>query len=125
MAQVYRLHAMPAWDTWRTTVGFFVTSILLGQLLMMNLLQGGEWGVIAVLLAVELAMMLSAKPKTRWTVNRLRVGLIAAAMLGAGIMLVTPNLPGMWLSLPILLLVLAEEIIGRGLFYEALHEKIL
>jgi DMSO reductase anchor subunit len=106
-------------------VGFFVTSILLGQLLMMNLLQGGEWGVIAVLLAVELAMMLSAKPKTRWTVNRLRVGLIAAAMLGAGIMLVTPNLPGMWLSLPILLLVLAEEIIGRGLFYEALHEKIL
>jgi DMSO reductase anchor subunit len=125
MAQVYRLHTMPAWDTWRTTVGFFVTSILLGQLLMMNLLQGGEWGVIAVLLAVELAMMLSAKPKTRWTVNRLRVGLIAAAMLGAGIMLVAPNPLGMWTSLPVLLLVLVEEIIGRGLFYEALQERVI
>jgi anaerobic dimethyl sulfoxide reductase subunit B (iron-sulfur subunit) len=125
MAQVYRLHTMPAWDTWRTTAGFFITSILLGQLLMMNLLQGGGWGIVAVLLAMELAMTLSAKPKARWTVTSLRVALIAAAMLGAGIMLFASNLPEVWISPILFMLVMVEEIIGRVSFYKALEERPL
>ena len=85
----------------------------------------GDWGIVAVLLAVELGLILSAKPKAQWTVNRLRVGLIAGAMVGAGIMSVAPNPLGMWISLPIFLLVLMEESIGRWLFYDALKEKAL
>jgi len=125
MAQVYRLHTIPVWDTWRTTAGFFITSALQGQLLMMNLLQGGGWGIVAPLLAVELGLILSAKPNARWVVYRLRVGVIAAAIVGAGMMLVAPNLLGMWRSLPILLLVLVEEVIGRKLFYTALDERVI
>jgi anaerobic dimethyl sulfoxide reductase subunit C (anchor subunit) len=125
MAQVYRLHAMPAWDTWRTPTSFFITTLLLGQLLMMNLLQGGGWRIVAVLLAVELAMTLSAKPKAEGSVNRLSVGLIMGAMIGAGIMSVLSNQFWMWTSLPILLMVLVEEIIGRGLFYETLRARTI
>jgi DMSO reductase anchor subunit len=125
MAQVYRLHAMPAWDTWRTTVGFFVTSVLLGQAAMLTV-SGAKSGDFAVLmlLAVELGLILSAKPNARWTVNRLRVGLIVCAIVGAGILSVAPNPLGMWISLPIFLIVLFEEIIGRKLFYKVLEEKV-
>mgnify|MGYP001470652589 CR=1 FL=1 len=125
MAKVYQLRTMPAWNTWRTTAGFFITSILLGQLLMMNLLQGGGWGIVAALLVAELALTLLAKGNTRWTINRLRVGLIAGTMVGAVILSVAPNPLGMWISLPILLIVMIEEIIGRWLFYEALKERVL
>jgi DMSO reductase anchor subunit len=125
MAKVYQLRPMPVWNTWRTMAGFFITSALLGQLLMANLLQSAGWGIVAALLAAELGLILSAKPNVRWTVNKLRVGLIAGAMLGAGILLVAPNLLGMWPSLPILLLVLVEEVIGRKLFYTALDERVI
>jgi DMSO reductase anchor subunit len=129
MAMVYRLHVMPAWDTWRTTVGFFVTAALLGQALMLNVLgaKSGDFAVLAIalLLAVELAMMLSAKPKAEGSVTSLRVGLSAAAMLGAGIMLFTSNPPGMWTSLVIFLLVMTEAFVGRKHFYTALEDKPL
>jgi Fe-S-cluster-containing dehydrogenase component/DMSO reductase anchor subunit len=125
MAQVYRLHTMPAWDTWRTTAGFFVTAALLGHLLMTNLLQGGEWSIFAALLAVELVLILSAKPKAEGSVASLRVGLSAAGMLGAGILLFASNRFGVWISPVIFLLILVEEIIGRVEFYTALEDKPL
>jgi DMSO reductase anchor subunit len=91
---------------------------------MVNLLgvKSGDFAILA-LLALELAMTLSAKPKAQWTVYRLRVGLIAVALLGAAIMSVVPNQLGMWTSLSIFLVVLVEEIIGRWLFYETLKER--
>jgi anaerobic dimethyl sulfoxide reductase subunit B len=128
MARVYQLRPMPAWNTWRTMVGFFITAILLGQLLMMNVLQITgllAWGIVTVMLVLELALTLSARPKAQWNVNKLRVGLIAGAMVVAGIMSIAPNPLGMWISLPILLMVLVEEIIGRWLFYEALQERAI
>jgi DMSO reductase anchor subunit len=127
MAQVYRLHVMSAWDTWRTTAGFFLTSALLGQLAMNNLLGGTKpaWGIVAVLLAVELAMMLSGQPKARWSVTSLRVGLSAAAMLGAVTISSASNGLDAWISPVIFLLVAINEIIGRVLFYNALDDKPL
>jgi DMSO reductase anchor subunit len=119
---------MPAWDTWRTPTSFFITTLLLGQLLTINLLQiTGTlvWGIVAVLLALESVLTLSAKPKAEGSVNRLRVGLIVTAMLGAGIMSIASSPLGMWTSLSILLIVLAEEIIARWLFYEALQERLI
>jgi DMSO reductase iron-sulfur subunit len=131
MAKVYRLHVIPAWNTWRTTAGFFITSALLGHVLMLNA-SGAKSGreafavpVIVVLLAIELAMMLSAQPKARWPVTSIRVGLSAAGMLGAGILLVASNRFGMCASSTLFLLVVMEEVIGRVMFYEALHGKPL
>ncbi len=125
MAQVYRLHVIPAWDTWRTTVGFFVTSALLGQLAMINLLGGPKlaWGIVILLLAIELAMMLSVKPKAAGSVTSLRVALSAAAMLGAGFLLFASYQPVVWVSLMTFLLVMTEAVIGRKHFYTALEDK--
>jgi DMSO reductase anchor subunit len=120
MAQVYRLRPMPAWDTWCTTAGFFITSALLGQSLMMNLLPGTGWGIIAALLALELAINLSAKPKAKGPVANLRAGLGAA-----GILFLASNPHGVWISPLLFLLILIEEIIGRVQFYTALDERPL
>jgi DMSO reductase iron-sulfur subunit len=140
MAQVYRLRIMVTWNTWRTMVGFFITALLLGQLLMVIImayesqLTGTNlppvfirWiGCITViLLAGELGLLLSAKDKVHEAAGKLRAGLIAAAIIGAGIMSVAPNQFGAWISLPIFLIVMVEEIIGRWLFYMALHRKSL
>jgi anaerobic dimethyl sulfoxide reductase subunit B (iron-sulfur subunit) len=126
MAKVYQLRPMPAWNTWRTTAGFFITSALLGHLLIMNLLgaKSGDFAVLA-LLAAELGMILSAKENAEGPVHRLRVGLIAGTFIGAGMMLVAPNLLGMWLSLPIFLMGLVEEMIGRWQFYAVLDERLI
>jgi DMSO reductase anchor subunit len=137
MAKVYQLRTMPSWNTWRTMAGFFITALLLGQLLMLNILaveskltrisvsSNLSWGIVVVLLMGELGLILSAIENAHWTVNRLRVGLIAGAMIGVGTMFVLLNLFGMWASFPILIVVLMEEIIGRRLFYEALNERVL
>jgi len=140
MARVYRLHTMVTWDTWRTPMNFFITTFLSGHLLMLNVLIiesyftginlppvfiGWLGGITVALLTGELGLWLSAKEKIHETVDRLRVGLIAAAIVGAGIMSIAPKQAWMWISLPILLIVMVEEIIGRWLFYEALHRKAL
>jgi membrane protease YdiL (CAAX protease family) len=53
------------------------------------------------------------------------MGLIVTAIIGAGIMSIAPNQFWAWISLPIFLIVMVEEIIGRWYFYEALHRKAL
>lgn len=125
MAKVYHLRPMPAWNTWRTMAGFFITSALLGQSLMMNLLPGTGWGIIAALLALELALALSAKPKAEGASVNLRVGLGIAAMLGAGMLSLASNPLGVWISPVLFLLILIEEVIGRVLFYTVLEERPL
>jgi len=128
MAKVYQLRPMPAWNTWRTMAGFFITAALLGHVAMLVLLgakSGREVFAVLTLLALELGIMLSAKPKAHRSAIHLRVGLSVTAMLGAGTIFIAPNLTGLWISLPILLLVMIEEVIGRMLFYEPLKEKAL
>jgi DMSO reductase anchor subunit len=127
MAKVYHLRTMPAWNTWRTMAGFFITSALLGHLVMTNFLDGARlaWGIVVVLLAAELGLILSAKRKAEESANRLRVGLIVTAIIATGIMFIVPNLTSVWVSLPIFLMVLVEEIIGRKLFYASLQERVL
>jgi anaerobic dimethyl sulfoxide reductase subunit B (iron-sulfur subunit) len=136
MAQVYHLKTMPAWNTWRTTAGFFITAILSGQLLMLNVLVYESqftgihsslilpWGFTIALLAGQLELALSEKGNVDRTVSRLRVGLIVTAIILTGIMSITPNPPVVWTSLPIFLMVMIEEIIGRWLFYNMLNDRI-
>jgi hypothetical protein len=94
----------------------------------MNNLLGGSrlaWVVVVAALAFELAAVLSVKPKADGLATSIRVGLSAAALLGAGILLFAPNPPGVWISPALFLLIIIEEIIGRVLFYTALEEKPL
>ncbi len=140
MSQVYRLQTMPTWNTWRTPIGFFVTSILLGHLLTTNILlfesQHTEinlspaaiqwiWGMAIALLIIELGLWFTATATFHQSLSRLRAGLIVAAILGAGVFVVTPYRNNLWSSVLIFVAVLAEEIIGRWMFYEELGGKEL
>jgi DMSO reductase anchor subunit len=137
MARVYKLNAAPAWNTWRTTAGFFVTAALLGRMFATCMLAVDSlrdpynwytvqsfaptgWSVL-LLLGVEVALMLSAKDEIRLTVNKLRLGLIGAGIVQAIALLIAPDPVGIWLVLSIFITVLFEEIIGRWRFYESRH----
>jgi anaerobic dimethyl sulfoxide reductase subunit B len=133
MAQVYRFKAAPAWNTWRTPAAFFLSALVLGRgftaaYLAWDVLNHAVWQMtsfawmgpsLAVLLGLELGMTLTAGEKVHPTVNRLRGILIGLGMLGAAIISIAPFNVGAWSIFPISLLVLAEETIGRWLFYEA------
>jgi hypothetical protein len=44
-------------------------------------------------------------------------------MIGLGVMSIKPNPLGAWINIPILLMVMVEEVIGRVLYYKVLEEK--
>lgn len=132
MVRVYRFKTIPAWKGWRVLIGFFVSALLLGQLLVISILtfagfhpvnnayfaipyQSSAWG-IEILLGIQLALALSARqPAHRWT-RRLRSGLILSGI-GLGFALtIIPNPIGTWLVFGVTLL---EEALGRWLFYQS------
>lgn len=132
MAQVYRLRSMPAWDTNKTLLAFFISAVLLGGIgldilnssgktgfmLFMNLVVGG--GLIAALW-----LSLTDRDQTHQTARRLRLGLIGLGLVGMLGVHVVPITVGRWLVIPIIVILLIEEALGRWMFYEQLHERIL
>jgi len=138
MAQVYRIKAIPAWNSWRTDVGFFVTAGLAGTLLMsvvlfyeadftsINLppaLWATVGGLVATLLLAQMA--LSERFQPHKMANRLRLGLIGLGLVGAGMIVLIPGVVAAWMIVCIFILVLVEEFIGRWLFYAALDERVM
>jgi len=133
MARVYRLKTVPAWCNWRIMVGFFVTAFLLGQLLTVSFLAAdvlrgspvascaallAQTGVgLALLLGIQFWLVVSGGQSAAVTVHRLRLGLIGAGMLGAVAMSIAVDKAGAWITFPIFLVILVEEIMGRWLFY--------
>lgn len=136
MAQVYHLQSMPAWNHWRTTAGFFITTALLGQMLMLVILSVESLvtgiftpmlltvGCASVLMAGELGLLVAAQEKNDRTAGRLRSVVTVAALAGLGLFFL-PGPPGLWLPFLIFLLVILGEVIGRHVFYEALHRRVL
>jgi anaerobic dimethyl sulfoxide reductase subunit B (iron-sulfur subunit) len=131
MSQVYRLPSVPAWDTWRTTVCFMLSALLLGLLGMASVwayeayltglrLPPGQWAQIGIstlaLLALQLAI--AGRYFGNLPANKLRIGLILAGVIGTAIIFLIPGFIGVWPSLAVFLVVLAEEAVGRWLFYQ-------
>ncbi len=137
MARVYGLRAMPAWNSWRTTAAFFLSALVLGRALSAAALawdvlhdsawQAGSLGWMGISMAILLGLgaALSAGENAHLTVKRLRGGLFGLGIAGALGMFFVPLKVGAWMTFPILLVILLEEGLGRWLFYEKLHERIL
>jgi len=133
MARVYRLKTVPAWCNWRIMAGFFVTAFLLGQLLAASFLAADvlrgasvtshaalvtQTGVsLILLLGIQFWLVTSGEQPAQGTAHRLRLGLIGAGMLGAVAMSIAVDKAGAWITFPIFLVILVEEIMGRWLFY--------
>lgn len=121
MSRVYRLPAIPAWNTRQTNLVFIVSALLLGQSLMRVLSPSGSNLTGSILLVLLLAqLLLMQKPVLRSPLLPLRTGLILAGM----ILTLSSFLLGgnVWLSSLILLTVLAEAGIGRWAFYRPAQE---
>jgi DMSO reductase iron-sulfur subunit len=120
MTQVYRLRATPAWDSWRTEAAFFLSAGTLG---LTGVAFGAGMALVAIpllfLLSAEVGVLVSARNWFEKTANRLRLGVSGLAMVGVLMSLFVPSQVGAWMMLPIFLLVVIQEIIGRWLFYEA------
>ncbi|MFO7584129.1 MAG: DmsC/YnfH family molybdoenzyme membrane anchor subunit [Anaerolineales bacterium] len=120
MTQVYRLRAAPVWDSWRTGAAFFLSAGTLG---LTGVAFGAGMASVAIpllfLLSAEAGLVVSARNWFEKTANRLRLGVSGLAMVGGLMSLFVPSQVGAWMMLPIFLLVVMQEIIGRWLFYEA------
>ena len=130
MAQVYRLRSIPAWDTNRTLLAFIFSAIVLGGLGSEMLKMFGDpaldlrytiingIGLVGVLL-----LSLSDWDQAHQTARRLRLGLIGLSLIGLLGMYIAPYSAGEWMIVPIIIVVLSEEAIGRWLFYEHLRQR--
>ena len=125
MSQVYRLRSVPAWDSWHTNVGFFVTALLLGCLAILSILGEVLVSVIGwslpLLFSASLALQLFSTDNINKTASRLRLGLTAGGIFVSLGLLFNSGLFGAWIAIILFVLALVEETIGRWLFYEHLH----
>jgi anaerobic dimethyl sulfoxide reductase subunit B len=126
MAQVYRIKAVPGWNTWRTEAAFFLSAGVLGLTgIGMAVGFASVWLPLWALLAAEAWLAFSGQEKVHETAGRLRVTGSVLAMIGIGILPVVTEPVRMWLSLSMILLILAEEVLGRWLFYELKNLRVI
>jgi anaerobic dimethyl sulfoxide reductase subunit B (iron-sulfur subunit) len=118
MSMVYRLRAVPAWNTWRTPAAFFLSAFTLGLLgIRLFISLPGEAYIVGIALLAELAMLMVPRPKIDGKPDRLRVVFLGLGILGAVFMSMLPHTFGNWIAILVFIFVLVEETIGRWQFY--------
>ena len=118
MSRVYRLRAVPSWNTWRTPAAFYLSVIVLGVLGMRLFMPLPGWEYVAGLaLAAELSLSLTTKPAMIGAIRTIRIALLGLGVLGTLLMAVIPQVSGGWLSSLVFLIALAAEAMGRWQFY--------
>ena len=132
MVQVYRLRSIQPWDTNRTLLAFVVSTVLLGTLglQILNILGNTSPGIGYQLasggaLIGVLWLTLTERDSAHPTANRFRLGLIVLVSIGLVLMFVVPGTIGEWVIFPVFVVALFEEMLGRWLFYERLHHRVL
>ena len=134
MAYVYRLRSIPAWDTNRTLLAFIASAVSLGGLGLKILHNSGGFAglgdmflllPVIVALGGAAALSLGEHNQVYQTVRSIRLSLIGLSLAGVLTMLIIPDPAGRWITVPIFILALIEEILGRWLFYKHLHQRVL
>ena len=126
MSRVYRLHSIPAWDTWRTEARFFLSAALLGTLGMIPLLAGLrvpllQWSQAgALVLLLLLARAVLERSQTLLAATRtLQFELILMGMIACAAIFFIPGWLGVYASVALLLIVLTGQVVERWSFYQA------
>jgi anaerobic dimethyl sulfoxide reductase subunit B (iron-sulfur subunit) len=125
MQRVYQLRNVPAWNTVRTLLEFAISTVGLGCLLTGSLLPRDTpagilaWialaGILAFLVASRVTLSISNSENMK--LSKWRTGLLLAGLLGAVALLIWPSSAGMGSMFLVFIIALAEEGIGRWLFY--------
>jgi anaerobic dimethyl sulfoxide reductase subunit B (iron-sulfur subunit) len=139
LGNVYALRTVPSWNNRRSRWSFFLSSLLLGQVLDLCFLAGevpsgkvnlpGElwtasWAWTAVLLAAQLGLLIMTWKSEQKSAHAGRAVLIVLGLLAAGAAATASAPQRVPACLGVLLILLAEESVGRWLFY-ASREQIL
>jgi anaerobic dimethyl sulfoxide reductase subunit B len=125
MQRVYQLRSVPAWNTTRTMVEFAISSVGLGGLLTETLLpldapEGVRASIVVVCMLAFLAAGFITKTLAISEIMKLskwRVGILVAGFLCAFILLFQPLTVGVRGMFMVLIFAMAEETIGRWIFY--------
>jgi DMSO reductase anchor subunit len=119
MSWVYRLRAVPSWNTWRTQANFFLSALALGALgIELFAPLPGRARIAGLALLAELILTLTSKPAMDSLPSKARIIFLGLGILGAFIMVILPQpLGGGWIVALTFILVLAEEVIARWQFY--------
>lgn len=136
MSRVYRLPAIPAWNTWRTNAVFMVSTLLLGQSIMAVLLSyelntndtqvvSIQWLIVGVgiLILLLIQLLLMHKQFSRYPFHQIRIGLILAGMALTMMSIFLSGVLHIWISALVFLIVVTEETIGKWSFYQAAHSS--
>ncbi len=118
MGCVYRLRAVPSWNSWRTQAAFFLSAIILGMLAA-NLVtpQPGWMAIASAALAADIAIALAGKRPLVGVATMWRVILLVICLAGALLLILSPALISAWSSTGIFVLALAGQVAGRWQFY--------
>ncbi len=120
MSRVYLLRAVPAWNTWRTPATFFLSATTLGVLGVNLAAQVPGWAVIVgLVLAAEMGLALTARPLVGKLANRLRLLLLGLGITATLFTIIVPQVSVPGLIIPVFVIVMAAEAIGRWQFYAA------
>ena len=125
MQRVYQLRSVPAWNTKRTFLEFIISTVGLGGLLTLSLLprdtpSGTTGSITVVCFLVFLAagfVTLSMANTKNMQLSKWRIGLLVAGFLGALFLFSSPAKIGIGSMSLLIIIALAEEAIGRWLFY--------
>ena len=120
MSQVYLIRAVPSWNSWRTVAAFSLSATSLGILGVMLNRPNFGWGfIVGLALSAEMGMALTARTSVERLANKLRVVLLGLGIIGMLFTVIVPQVATIWLVIPIFIIVLAAEAIGRWQFYAA------
>jgi anaerobic dimethyl sulfoxide reductase subunit B len=118
MTRVYLLRAVPSWNSWRTPMAFFLSVAILGTLGINVAVPHLGWSIIAGIgMAAEMGLILTQKSAGVDIASRLRTALLGVGMIGTLLMAIIAQANQAGLAIPIFLVALAAEGIGRWQFY--------
>jgi len=125
MQRVYQLRSVPAWNTGRTLLEFTISTVGLGCLLTGTLLPRDTPAGVMVSIALAgiiafsaaLRVTISTSNTTNIMLSKWRTGLLLAGLLGALALSIWPSSAGLGSMFLVFIIALAEEAIGRWLFY--------
>jgi DMSO reductase anchor subunit len=123
MVKVYQLRSVPAWNRNRTNLEFLF-SVFLGVILMGTLLPQAvfsstiAWKIMLLLSFTGAVFLSGGNLKEGYlSLGRLRLGLSLVGLLVSLLLLATLQAPGLIISSLFFILALAQEILGRWIFY--------
>jgi DMSO reductase anchor subunit len=118
MIQVYHLRAVPAWNNWRTSAAFFLSAVTLGALGVNIALPRSEWVILAGIgMIAGMLMLLTTQSAIDDIAGKLRIAFLSLGIIGAAFLAIVPQANQAGLAIPIFLVAMAADIIGRWQFY--------